>query len=73
MKKIVSTDKAPPAAGPYSQAVIVNGFVYLAGQVGLDPVTRQFAGSTIQEQTRQASGTSRRSSKSMPTATKPTP
>lgn len=53
MKTIIHTDKAPPAAGPYSQAVAANGFVYTAGQIGTDPVTRLFAGSTVQEQTRQ--------------------
>lgn len=53
MKTIIHTDKAPPAAGPYSQAVTANGFVYTAGQVGVDPATRQFAGDTIEAQTRQ--------------------
>lgn len=53
MKQIVHTDKAPPAAGPYSQAVIANGFVYTAGQLGVMPETRQFAGDTIEAQTRQ--------------------
>jgi 2-iminobutanoate/2-iminopropanoate deaminase len=53
MKTIIHTDKAPPAAGPYSQAVTTNGFVYTAGQVGVDPATRQFAGDTIETQTRQ--------------------
>ncbi|MBK9122069.1 MAG: RidA family protein [Chloroflexi bacterium] len=53
MKTIVHTDQAPPAAGPYSHAVIANGVVYTAGQVGVDPVTRQFAGPSIEAQTRQ--------------------
>lgn len=53
MKTIIHTDKAPPAAGPYSQAVAANGFVYTAGQIGTNPATRQFAGSTVEEQTRQ--------------------
>lgn len=53
MKTIIHTEKAPPAVGPYSQAVAVSGFVYTAGQVGLDPVTRQFAGNSVQEQTHQ--------------------
>ena len=53
MKTIIHTDKAPPAAGPYSQAVTANGFVYTAGQVGVDPATRQFSGDTIEAQTRQ--------------------
>ena len=53
MKTIIHTDKAPPAAGPYSQAVAANGFVYTAGQIGTNPATRQFAGTTVEEQTRQ--------------------
>jgi len=53
MKVVIHTDKAPPAAGPYSQAIVANGMVFTAGQVGLDPQTRQFAGPSIQEQTRQ--------------------
>jgi reactive intermediate/imine deaminase len=40
-KQIISTDRAPTAIGTYSQAVNVNGTVYLSGQVGLDPVTQQ--------------------------------
>jgi 2-iminobutanoate/2-iminopropanoate deaminase len=39
MKKTIATDKAPKAIGPYSQAVIYNGLVYLSGQIPLDPVT----------------------------------
>lgn len=53
MKSVIHTDKAPPAAGPYSQAIVANGMVFTAGQIGLDPHTRQFAGQSIQEQTRQ--------------------
>ncbi|MBK8134849.1 MAG: RidA family protein [Anaerolineae bacterium] len=53
MKKIIHTDEAPPAAGPYSQAVVANNVVYTAGQIGLNPQTRQFAGDSIQDQTRQ--------------------
>ena len=39
--KIVQTDKAPAAIGPYSQAVIANGFLFTAGQIALDPATGQ--------------------------------
>lgn len=53
MKTIVHTDSAPPAAGPYSQAVIANGFVFTAGQLGLDPNTRQFVEGGVAEQTHQ--------------------
>lgn len=37
--KIISTDKAPAAVGPYSQALMVNGFLFCAGQIGLNPQT----------------------------------
>ncbi len=39
MKKIISTDKAPKAIGPYSQAVYINGHLYISGQLPIDPVT----------------------------------
>jgi 2-iminobutanoate/2-iminopropanoate deaminase len=48
------TESAPGALGPYSQAIEANGFVYCAGQLGVDPKTGEFAGETIQEQTGQA-------------------
>jgi len=41
MKKIISTPNAPAAIGPYSQAVISNGFAFLSGQIPLDPATGQ--------------------------------
>ena len=40
-KKIVSTDKAPKAIGPYSQAIRTENLVFSAGQLGLDPVTME--------------------------------
>jgi 2-iminobutanoate/2-iminopropanoate deaminase len=51
MKKIISTDRAPKAIGPYSQAVISNGFVFVSGQVPLDPATGQIVAGGIAEQT----------------------
>ncbi|SEM28380.1 2-iminobutanoate/2-iminopropanoate deaminase [Paenibacillus sp. cl141a] len=48
-KHIISTDKAPGAIGPYSQAVEINGFVYTSGQLGLNPATGEF-GEGVQEQ-----------------------
>jgi 2-iminobutanoate/2-iminopropanoate deaminase len=51
MKKIVSTDRAPKAIGPYSQAVISNGLVFVSGQVPLDPATGQIVAGGIVEQT----------------------
>jgi 2-iminobutanoate/2-iminopropanoate deaminase len=47
----ISTDKAPSAIGPYSQAVIANGFVFTAGQIALDPVAGQIVPGGIVEQT----------------------
>jgi 2-iminobutanoate/2-iminopropanoate deaminase len=47
----ISTDKAPSAIGPYSQAVVANGFVFTAGQIALDPVAGQIVPGGIVEQT----------------------
>ena len=51
MKDVVLTDKAPQPIGPYSQAVKVNGFLYLSGQVAIDPRSNTFAGGGIAAQT----------------------
>jgi len=53
MKKVVSTKKAPGTIGPYSQAVEVNGTLYISGQVPIDPETGKISGDTITEQTEQ--------------------
>jgi 2-iminobutanoate/2-iminopropanoate deaminase len=53
-KKIVSTEKAPKAIGPYSVAVKSGAFVFSAGQVGLDPVTNNIVTGGIEAETRQA-------------------
>jgi 2-iminobutanoate/2-iminopropanoate deaminase len=53
MKRIISTDKAPRAIGPYSQAIEVEETLYISGQVPLDPETMKIAGDTIEEQTLQ--------------------
>ena len=50
-KKIISTDAAPKAIGPYSQAVIANGFAFLSGQIPLDPATNQLIEGDIATQT----------------------
>ena len=52
MKKL-STDKAPAAIGPYSQAVITGDLLFSSGQVALDPETGVVVGETIEEQTEQ--------------------
>ncbi len=53
MKNIVSTDQAPAAIGPYSQAVEVNGTIYTSGQIPLDPITGEMVGTTATEQANQ--------------------
>ncbi len=50
MKKIISTEKAPKAIGPYSQAVVLNGVVYCSGQIPLDPNSMEIVGKTAKEQ-----------------------
>lgn len=51
-QRIIKTDEAPAAIGPYSQAVVANGFVYTAGQVALDPRTGQLVQGDARIQTR---------------------
>lgn len=53
-KKIVNTDKAPGAIGPYSQAVRTESMVFTAGQIGLDPATMEIVSGGIEAETRQA-------------------
>ena len=49
--KKISTDKAPAAIGPYSQGIVVNGFLFTAGQIPLDPVAGKIVEGGIVEQT----------------------
>jgi 2-iminobutanoate/2-iminopropanoate deaminase len=51
MKETVTTDRGPKPIGPYSQAVKANGFLFLSGQVALDPKTSAMVGGDIREQT----------------------
>lgn len=51
MKKIVSTEKAPKAIGPYSQAVIAGGFMFVSGQIPIDPSNGEHIRGSITEQT----------------------
>lgn len=53
MKEIVSTDKAPGAIGPYSQAIKAGGMVFCSGQIPIDPATGEFVSNVIGEQTEQ--------------------
>lgn len=49
-REVISTDDAPAAIGPYSQAILVDGWLYTAGQIGLDPETGEFVGDGVEEQ-----------------------
>ena len=49
----ISTDRAPAAIGPYSQAIVSHGMVYTSGQIAIDPATNTVKGTTIEEQTKQ--------------------
>jgi 2-iminobutanoate/2-iminopropanoate deaminase len=51
MKKIIATERAPKAIGPYSQAIVHNGLAYLSGQIPLDPTTGQLVEADIVPQT----------------------
>lgn len=53
MRKIVSTNNAPAAIGPYSQANIFGNMIFASGQIPLDPATGEIVGTTIEEQTHQ--------------------
>ena len=52
--KVVNTNKAPKAIGPYSQAIEANGLIITSGQLPIDPATGEFAPGGIKEQTRQS-------------------
>lgn len=51
MKEIIATDRGPKAIGPYSQAIRANGFLFVSGQIPLDPATQQLVAGDIQVQT----------------------
>jgi len=51
MKEIVLTDRGPKPIGPYSQAIKANGFLYISGQVPIDPKTGESVGGDIRQQT----------------------
>lgn len=53
MKKIIHTEKAPAAVGPYSQAVEANGMLFISGQIPMNPETGKVVDGGIREQTRQ--------------------
>jgi 2-iminobutanoate/2-iminopropanoate deaminase len=51
MKEIIATEKAPKAIGPYSQAVRANGFIFVSGQIPIDPATGELLAGDIAQQT----------------------
>lgn len=53
MKQIIQTPKGPAPIGPYSQAAVANGFVFLAGQGGIDPATKKLVAGGVAAETRQ--------------------
>jgi 2-iminobutanoate/2-iminopropanoate deaminase len=53
MKQIIKTDQAPLPIGPYNQAVVFNGMVFISGQIALHPVTGNLVLDTIEIETRQ--------------------
>lgn len=53
MKKIITTEKAPKAIGPYSQAVEANGMLFISGQIPIDPAIGKIIDGGITEQTEQ--------------------
>ncbi len=53
MKEIISTESAPGAIGPYSQAVKAGGMVFCSGQIPIDPATGEFVSEVVAEQTEQ--------------------
>ncbi|GAA0181722.1 RidA family protein [Clostridium sediminicola] len=54
MKKIISTNEAPKAVGPYSQAVVHNDIIYLSGQICINPETNEMERDTVAQQTRRS-------------------
>lgn len=56
MKKIISTDKAPAAIGPYSQAVMTNGLLFTSGVIPIVPATGELVQGGIEAQAEQAIG-----------------
>jgi len=51
VREVIATDRGPKAIGPYSQAIRAKGFVFVSGQIPLDPVTQQLVAGNVQAQT----------------------
>ena len=54
MREVIATNDGPKAIGPYSQAIKANGFVFVSGQVALDPATQQVVSGDVAAQTERA-------------------
>lgn len=54
MANVISTDKAPAAIGPYSQAIEVNGMIYTSGMISIDPSTGELVTGSVEAQAEQA-------------------
>jgi 2-iminobutanoate/2-iminopropanoate deaminase len=54
MREVVRTERAPGAIGPYSQAVICGGLVWVSGQIGTDPATGELVRGEVEDETRRA-------------------
>ncbi len=54
MKKVIETDKAPAAVGPYSQAIRAGELLFVSGQLGIDPATGKLVDGGVERQTEQA-------------------
>jgi 2-iminobutanoate/2-iminopropanoate deaminase len=54
VKKVISTDKAPAAVGPYSQGVRAGNLLFVSGQLGIDPATGKLVDGGVEKQTEQA-------------------
>ena len=52
MKKVIKTEKAPAAIGPYSQAIAANGMIFASGQIAIDPATGELNTGSIEDQTK---------------------
>ena len=53
MRKVIATERAPAAVGPYSQAIQTDRFLFVSGQLPMDPETGELVEGSIQDQTRQ--------------------
>jgi 2-iminobutanoate/2-iminopropanoate deaminase len=53
MKKIINTDKAPAPVGPYNQAIVHNGTLYVSGQIAINPANGELVQGSIEDETRQ--------------------